>query len=528
MPRAPRTSMPLAAAAENVRSDAGHIEPSCSTPPNQQIFRPVTRSMTRKPAASPDVKEGESASASKRKSIADPFFSTQSAASRPSVTRVRTPQKVTSSAWKPLTQPAALSGDLKRASVPSTNPAAKPLTQPAALSGDLKRASVPSTNPAAKPLTQPAALSGDLKRASVPSTNPTAKRSRVALSQAAKDSAAKDSPTVPRGKKNRNEECMSQGDQLDGVVVPSPEKKLQMGKSPSDVLPKWKSTIKNQDGKLTAPLSVVKSEAESGENYGIVSAKIGAASTNDTCQSAEAVQLLAQQLQPDTKNNSDDIKEAIANGTHQANQSVVPFTIKTMVDGTSHVNRSVAPVTDKAIANGMHQVNKLVAPGIAFPRNLQNDIQRKFAKLLMTTKQASGLASATAPLVTPKLEIGKAKVPSNALSDPAYARALLVQQQEKLLQQYKLANSQQNLHIKGPALLDNDEAPPIEPLGTRCQLCKLDVAFRPQGEDSRDAAAPPVVAVLSCHHAFHSSCIEAIYGVAEPSQCIACLDSVKG
>ncbi|KAG8059156.1 hypothetical protein GUJ93_ZPchr0002g25773 [Zizania palustris] len=450
--------------------------------------------MTRKPAASPDVKEGESASAIKRKSITDPFFSTQSAASRPFVTRVRTPQKGTSSAWKPLTQPAYLSGDLKRASDPSTNPAAKPLTQSAALSGDLKRSSVPSTNP-------------------------TAKRSRVALSQ-----AAKDSPTVPRGKKNRNEECMSQGDQLDGVVVPSPEKKLQMGKSPSDVLPKWKSTINNQDGKLTAPLYVVKSEAESGENYGIVSAKIGAASTNDTCQSPEAVQLLARQLQPDTKNNSNEIKEAIANGTHQANQSVVPFTIKTMVDGRSQVNQSVAPVADKAIANGMHQVNKLVAPGIAFPRNLQNDIQRKFAKLLMTTKQAS----ATAPLVTPKLEIGKAKVPSNALSDPAYARALLVQQQEKLLQQYKLANSQQNLHIKGPALLDNDEAPPIEPLGTRCQLCKLDVAFRPQGEDSRDAAAPPVVAVLSCHHAFHSSCIEAIYGVAEPSQCIACLDSVKG
>ncbi|KAL5212763.1 hypothetical protein ABZP36_023610 [Zizania latifolia] len=518
MSRDSRASKPPAAAdAENVRSDADHAEPSCSTPAHHQTFHPVTRSMTHKPAAvaaSPDVKEGESASTSKSKNTTNPCFSTQSAPSRPSVTRVRTPQKVTSSAWKPFSQPVVLSEDLKRSSIPSTDPPAK--------------------------------------------------RSRVALSQAAKDSAAKDSPTVPRGKKNKNEECMSHGDQLDGAVTPSPSKKLQMGKSPSDVFQKWKSTIRNQDGELTAALSMVKADTESGENSVIASAKIGPANINDTCQSAEVVQLFAQQRQPDTRNNTTDIKEAIANGTsqvnlpvapvttesmadqtsqinqsvapvtteaianrtHQVNQPVVPFTTEATVDRTSQVYQSVAPVTTEAIANRTHQVNKLVAPGIAFPRNLENDIQRRFAKLPMTTNQASGSAGATAPLVTPKLEIGKAKGSSNVLSDHAYARALLVQQQEKMLQQYKLANSQKKLYyIKGP---DFNEAPPIEPLGTRCQLCKLDVAFRIQGEDSRDASAPLVVVVLACHHAFHSSCIEAIYGLAEPSQCIACLDSVKG
>uniref|UniRef100_A0A0E0K683 RING-type domain-containing protein n=1 Tax=Oryza punctata TaxID=4537 RepID=A0A0E0K683_ORYPU len=193
-----------------------------------------------------------------------------------------------------------------------------------------------------------------------------------------------------------------------------------------------------------------------------------------------------------------------------------------MINRTSQVNKPVAPVNAKAIANRAQQVaahNKLPSPVIAAPRqNLQDDLQRKLAKLLIARKQPSGQAGATAPLVTPKLEIGKAKgSSSNVLSDPAYAnmKALLIKQQEQLLQQYKTAT-----------LTDKDEAPPVEPLGTRCQLCKLDIAFRPQGDDAGDNA-PPVVVVLGCHHAFHSSCIEAIYGLAEPSQCIGCVDSAK-
>ena len=108
-------------------SNAGHSEPSCSTPPYQKVFRPVTRSMTRIPpaiAATPDVKERVD-STSSRRSIPDACFSTQLAASRPTVTRARTPHEVTRSAWKPLTQPAVLSEELKRASTPATNPTAK-------------------------------------------------------------------------------------------------------------------------------------------------------------------------------------------------------------------------------------------------------------------------------------------------------------------------------------------------------------------------------------------------------------------
>jgi hypothetical protein len=292
--------------------------------------------------------------------------------------------------------------------------------------------------------------------------------------------------------KKRNEESASKGDQLDGAVIPSPSKKLQTGKSPSDVLPKRKPTIRNKDGKLAAPLSMVKLETESGESSVIASSKIGPATTNDNCQSAE----LAQQLQLDTKNNSNDIiteaiaygtnqadllvapvttdaiasgssqvnlsafpvtAEAIPNRTHQVNHSAGPLNIKAMINRTSLVNKPVAPVNAKAIANRAQQVaahNKLPSPVIAAPRqNLQDDLQRKLAKLLIARKQPSGQAGATAPLVSPKLEIGKAKgSSSNVLSDPAYAnvKALLIKQQEQLLQQFKSANSQPQVHIKGP------------------------------------------------------------------------------
>ncbi|XP_062220556.1 uncharacterized protein LOC133919977 isoform X2 [Phragmites australis] len=460
MPRAPGDSNPpaaAAAAAKNVSSNAGHSDPSCSAPVHQ-LFRPVTRSMTHVSCAivaSSDLKEGGSASTSTRKSTSDASFSIQSAASRPIVTRVRTPHKVTTSAWKPLTQPAALSEAQKCASLTTINP--------------------------------------------------TAKRSRVASSRAAKDStnhsASKANADVPNGKKNRDEESMSQGDQLDGAVIPSPPKKLQTCKAPSDALSKKKSTIKILGGKVAAPLPTGKSQTETGKNSASVPAKVVDANINDSSQSAvAAVPLLAKQLQPDTAKNSSVITQSITNETSQ--------------------------------------VNRLAATVVTLPRqNLQTDYHKKppIVPIMdhkkppivpIMTNQVSGLAGATAPLVPAKLQIGKVKDTSNVLSNPSYARALLIKQQEQLLQQYKLGSSQQQqeqqLHIKGPG---NDEAPPVEPLGTRCQLCKLDVAFRPQGDAGRDASAPPVIAVLACHHAFHSSCIESVYGFAEPSQCLACLDS---
>ena len=102
-----------------VSSNTGHSTPSCSAPAYKS-FRPVTRSMTRVPApisASPDLKEGGYASTSSRRSISDASFSIQSAASRPTVTNARTPHKVTSSGWKPLNQPVALSEERKCASL---------------------------------------------------------------------------------------------------------------------------------------------------------------------------------------------------------------------------------------------------------------------------------------------------------------------------------------------------------------------------------------------------------------------------
>ncbi|PAN08678.1 hypothetical protein PAHAL_1G429000 [Panicum hallii] len=451
MPRASRASNPPAAAAaagagaaKNVSSNAGRSTPSCSAPAYQS-FRPVTRSMTRAPApiaASPDLKEGGSASTSSRRSISDASFSIQSAASRPTVTNSRTPHKVTSSGWKPLTQPVALSEERKCANLT------------------------------------------------------TAKRSRVASSRAVKDStnhpASKANLNVPIGKKYRDEENMSQGDQLDGAVMPSPPKKLQTCKDPSDSPSIRKSTIRILGGQSATPLPTGKSVAETVKNLASIPAKVVAASTNDIGQS---VPLLAQQQQPDTAKNSS--------------------------------------VITQTIANERSQVNQLAATVVTLPRqNLLSDYGKKLSNVPIVPNQVSGLAGATAPLVTRKLEIGKVQNTSSLLSNPAYARALVIKQQERLLQQYKLGSSQHQqqqqqhqLYIKGPALFETDEAPPVEPLGTRCQLCKLDVAFRPQGDAGRDANAPPVVAVLACHHAFHSRCIESIYGLAEPTECLACVET---
>lgn len=106
--------------------NAGHSGPSCSAPA-YQLFRPVTRSMTRGSdpiVASPGFKAGGSASASTRRSTSDASFSTQLAASRPTARHARTPLKVTSSGWKPLTQPVAMNEERKCASL-TINPTAK-------------------------------------------------------------------------------------------------------------------------------------------------------------------------------------------------------------------------------------------------------------------------------------------------------------------------------------------------------------------------------------------------------------------
>lgn len=104
----------------------GHSGPSCSAPA-YQLFRPVTRSMTRGSdpiVASPGFKAGGSDSASTQRSISYASFSAQLVASRLTATRTRTPLKVTSSGWKPLTQPVALNEERKCANL-TINPTAK-------------------------------------------------------------------------------------------------------------------------------------------------------------------------------------------------------------------------------------------------------------------------------------------------------------------------------------------------------------------------------------------------------------------
>lgn len=197
--------------------------------------------------------------------------------------------------------------------------------------------------------------------------------------------------------------------------MPSPPKKLQTCKDPSDSPSIRKSIIRILGAKRAAFLPTGKSEVETGKNFASVPAKVVSASTNVISESVDAsVPLLAQQQQP----------------------------------GTAKISNAVT----QAIANETSQLNQLAAAIITLPKqNRQTDYEKKPASLPIVPNQVSQLGGATAPLVAPKLEIGKGQNTSNLLSNPAYARALLIKQQEQLLQQYKLGTPQpQQHHIKGP------------------------------------------------------------------------------
>ena len=199
--------------------------------------------------------------------------------------------------------------------------------------------------------------------------------------------------------------------------MPSPTNKLQICKGLSDAPSIRKSTIRILGVKGAALPPTGKSQIETGKNFANAPAEVISASTNEISQSENAaVPSLAQQLQPDTAKNS----------------SV-----------TMHIHET-------------SKVNQLAATVATLPRSiLQNDYNKKPSNVPIMANQASGLAGATAPLITPKLEIGNMKDSYNPLSNPAYTRALLIKQQEQLLQQFKLGSSQQQrqeqqLYIKGP------------------------------------------------------------------------------
>lgn len=208
---------------------------------------------------------------------------------------------------------------------------------------------------------------------------------------------------------------MSLGDQSDGAVMPSPTKKLQICKGPSDAPSIRKSTIRILGVKGAALPPTGKSQVETRKCFANSTAEVISASTNEISEPDNAAApLLAQQLPPDTAKNSTVIMH-----THE----------------TSKVNQLAA----------------------TWPRaNFQTDYNKKPSNVPIMANQPSGFAGATAPLVTPKMEIGNMKDSSNPLSNPAYARALVIKQQEQLLQQYKLGSSPQrqhhgqHLYIKGP------------------------------------------------------------------------------
>ena len=225
---------------------------------------------------------------------------------------------------------------------------------------------------------------------------------------------------------------MSQGDQLDGAVS-SPKKKLQTCKDPSDSPSIRKSTIRILGGQSATPLPTGKSVVETVKNLASIPAKVVSASTNDISLS---VPLLAQQQQPDTAKNSSVITQTIANERSQVNQlaaRVVKLPRQNLLSDHGKKPSNVPLVKPSNVP-------------IVKPSNVP-----------IVPNQVSGLAGATAPLVTPKLEIGKVQNTSSIMSNPSYARALLIKQQERLLQQYKLGSSQHQeqqqqhqLYIKGP------------------------------------------------------------------------------
>jgi hypothetical protein len=210
---------------------------------------------------------------------------------------------------------------------------------------------------------------------------------------------------------------MSQHDQPGTSVIPSLAKKLQTCKFPSDACSKRVSSIRILGGKAPTPLPTGKSQTEIGKSSASVPSRVVSASANGIILSAHAaVPLVAQQQQPDTAKSSNVITESVSNGASQ-----------------------VQPMSAKVVN---------------FPRvKLESDYENMPFNVPMTTNQVDGLAggSATAPMALPKLQIGNVK-PSNVFSKPAYARVLLIKQQEQLLQQYKLGSSQQqqDLYIKGP------------------------------------------------------------------------------
>ncbi|XP_039130088.1 uncharacterized protein LOC120266515 [Dioscorea cayenensis subsp. rotundata] len=106
----------------------------------------------------------------------------------------------------------------------------------------------------------------------------------------------------------------------------------------------------------------------------------------------------------------------------------------------------------------------------------------------------------------------------------------LTQQQTDLIRQFQnllqMRQTQPQLkpvdHIKAEDFFA--ESPEL--FRERCQLCKLDLKFNPDGSRNSDSG-PSVHAVLPCGHCYHYSCLLDIFGPLQPGEdptCIQCLE----
>ncbi|XP_078156838.1 uncharacterized protein LOC144552717 isoform X2 [Carex rostrata] len=68
---------------------------------------------------------------------------------------------------------------------------------------------------------------------------------------------------------------------------------------------------------------------------------------------------------------------------------------------------------------------------------------------------------------------------------------------------------------------DQPDLAPI-PLGEKCQLCAIDLAFLPCNSSSGTSTDPPICAILPCGHALHASCLEQVYGSSLEPHCLSC------
>ncbi|KAM0943396.1 putative transcription factor C2H2 family [Dioscorea sansibarensis] len=175
-----------------------------------------------------------------------------------------------------------------------------------------------------------------------------------------------------------------------------------------------------------------------------------------------------------------------------------------------------------------------VEPGSSKPVGL--DILDKGKEIAPSMDQNTGLVTDSNKLLkkpissahaTDTLNMSELK---NALSAFKDKRALTQQQTDQIRQFQKLLQMRQTQLLQKP--VDHIKAEDFfadspELLGERCQLCKLDLKFAPDGSRN-SASGPSVHAVLPCGHCYHYSCLLDVFGPLQPREDPACIQCLEG